>query len=74
MRSEPLSQLRTYGIALVGLLLFAILAIRVDRFLSVDNLLNMVRQVSLIGILSVGMTWLFVAGELDLSVDRSLVS
>jgi ribose transport system permease protein len=59
---------RTHGIAMVGLLLFAGFAIRVDRFLTFDNLLNMVRQVSLIAILSVGMTWLFVAGELDLSV------
>jgi ribose/xylose/arabinose/galactoside ABC-type transport system permease subunit len=59
---------RNYAITVVGLLLFAGFGFLVDRFLTADNLLNMVRQVSLVGILSVPMTYLFVAGELDISV------
>jgi ribose/xylose/arabinose/galactoside ABC-type transport system permease subunit len=37
-------------------------------FLTPDNLMNVVRQVSILGILAVGMTMVIVSGEIDLSV------
>src|SRR5258708_3668566 len=43
---------RNFAITLVGLMLFAGFAAGVDRFVTADNLLNMVRQVSLIAVLS----------------------
>src|SRR6266850_255287 len=59
---------RTYVITLVGILIFVAFSIAVDRFLTAENLLNMLRQVSLVGILRVGMTFLFVVGEIDISI------
>jgi ribose transport system permease protein len=59
---------RNFAITLVGLMLFAGSAVGVDHFLTADNLLNVIRQVSLIAVAGVGMTFLFIAGELDLSV------
>lgn len=59
---------RVAGIAtgLVALvILFSILS---DAFLSVNNLLNITRQVSIMAILSVGMTITIISGGIDLSV------
>lgn len=52
----------------VGIAAFILCALSVDRFLTLDNLFNLSRQIALIGIVSVGMTFLFVAGEIDISV------
>jgi ribose transport system permease protein len=59
---------RTFVITLTGVVIFAIFSVSVDRFLTTENLLNMLRQVALLGILSVGMTFLFVVGEIDISI------
>jgi ribose transport system permease protein len=40
----------------------------VPRFASGENLLNMLREASVLGILATGMTLIFVAGEVDISV------
>lgn len=54
------------GLALIGLVvLFSVLA---DSFFTVNNLLNITRQVSIMGILSVGMTIAILSGGIDLSV------
>ena len=39
-----------------------------DNFLTVDNLLNITRQVSITGIIAVGMTFVILTGGIDLSV------
>src|SRR5215469_15896874 len=59
---------RTFVIAITGVLVFATFSISVERFLTAENLLNMLRQVALLGIMSVGMTFLFVVGEIDISI------
>ena len=38
------------------------------RFLTVPNLLNVLRQVSIVGILAIGMTFVIITGGIDLSV------
>ncbi|HWR43858.1 ABC transporter permease subunit [Sporomusa sp.] len=54
---------------LLGLLLISLaLALLSDRFLTVNNLLNVTRQVSLNAIISVGMTLVILTGGIDLSV------
>lgn len=54
---------------LLGLLLISlVLALLSDRFLTVNNLLNVTRQVSLNAIISVGMTLVILTGGIDLSV------
>jgi len=54
------------SLVLVGLCLF--LATRTPTFLTPDNLLNVLRNVSVPGIIALGMTMVIIAGEIDLSV------
>lgn len=54
---------------LVALIVMAVfLSLATPAFLSVRNLLNVGRQVSLLGIMSVGMTYVLISREVDLSV------
>jgi len=54
---------------LLGLILLAlVLTILSDRFLTVNNLLNVTRQISINAIISVGMTLVILTGGIDLSV------
>jgi ribose transport system permease protein len=59
---------RIHVVALTGLAIFLIFALTVPRFLTQQNLLNMLREVALLDILSSGMTFLFVVGEIDISI------
>jgi ribose transport system permease protein len=59
---------RTYVTTMTGVFVFALFSFAADRFLTAENLLNMLRQMALLGILSVGMTFLFVVGEIDISI------
>jgi ribose transport system permease protein len=63
-----LLSVREFGIFCAALSIFLLLWILTPEFRSSSNLLNVVRQVSLMGIIATGMTFLFIAGELDLSV------
>jgi ribose transport system permease protein len=47
------------------------LALLNERFLTATNLLNIGRQVSLLGIMAVGMTFVLISGEVDLSVGST---
>jgi len=58
-------------LALVCVFIFA--AIRYPAFLSSENLLNILRQNSMLGLVSVGMTFVILSGGIDLSVG-SLVA
>jgi ribose/xylose/arabinose/galactoside ABC-type transport system permease subunit len=66
------SILQRFGLLLVFLLLAAVLSILSDRFLTVNNLLNVFRQASINGIVSVGMTLVILTGGIDLSVGSIL--
>lgn len=59
---------RPYVITMIGILIFSMFSFAADRFLTAENLFNMLRQMALLGILSVGMTFLFVVGEIDISI------
>ena len=56
------------AITLVALLVFAFFALTTNTFLTEFNLINILRNAALIGIVAVGMTYLLIAGEIDLSV------
>ncbi|MBP7690634.1 MAG: ABC transporter permease [Anaerolineales bacterium] len=47
------------------------LSVATPVFLSVQNLLNIGRQVSLLGIMAVGMTFVLISGEVDLSIGST---
>jgi ribose transport system permease protein len=58
----------TTGLVLLGLLLSVIS----PYFLTLSNILNILRQVSIIAIVSVGMTYVIITGGIDLSVGSVL--
>ena len=63
---------RKYGILVVLALLVMFFSAMTSSFLSVQNLFNIFRQVSITGIVAVGMTYVLLTGGLDLSVGSLL--
>src|SRR5436189_2936931 len=72
MDQQPKSALRRLSATLVpfaGLLAVSVaLAIATDRFLTLENLLDVARRVSVINIIALGMTFVIITGGIDLSV------
>jgi ribose transport system permease protein len=60
--------LRDYSIAVVFLLVVVTLSILSPRFLTPANISNVLQQVSMVGIIAMGMTMLLISGNFDLSV------
>lgn len=74
---KPASGFRTWEIGRYALLItlvaiVVVTAIGNPRFLSVGNILNILFQISTLGIVATGQTMLLIAGGLDLSVGASL--
>jgi ribose/xylose/arabinose/galactoside ABC-type transport system permease subunit len=65
--------LRSYALVLALLALIIIAAIIEPRFVSFQNIRNVLNQVSVVGILACGMTFVIVSGCIDLSVG-SIIS
>ncbi len=65
--------LRANGLVLVILLIVIVAGIIEPNFLTFNNLLNILRQVSVVGIVACGMTYCIISGVFDLSVG-SIVS
>lgn len=61
-----------YGILIALILLVVFFAIMAPSFLSINNLLNVLRQMSIIGVCAVGMTLVILTGGIDLSVGSVL--
>lgn len=57
-----------FGVLIVFILIFVISCMLSDKFLQAGNLFNIMRQISMFGILAVGMTFVIVSGGIDLSV------
>lgn len=60
--------MRKYGIIIILLLMVLVLSSISDAFLTWNNMMNVLRQVSIIGILAVGMTFIILTGGIDLSI------
>ena len=67
-------QLGQFGLAGVLLLLCVVATFSSDAFLTKDNLLNVLTQSSVIGILTIGMTFVILTGGIDLSVGSTLAA
>jgi ribose/xylose/arabinose/galactoside ABC-type transport system permease subunit len=63
-----LFKVKELGIAAGLVILVIVFSVSTPVFLSLDNWMNIIRQVSILGILAVGMTMVIVSGEIDLSV------
>jgi putative xylitol transport system permease protein len=57
-----------YGLIVVFLACLVLLSIGTDSFLTVSNLINVVRQSSIIGFIALGMTFVMITAGIDLSV------
>lgn len=60
--------LSRYGILLAWIALIVIFTICEPTFLNASNIFNILRQVSIVGVCSVGMTFVIITGGMDLSV------
>lgn len=67
-RLRKLLSAREMGVFVALLLMAVFLSFATPAFLNVRNLLNVGRQVSLIGIMAVGMSFVLISREVDLSV------
>ena len=61
-----------YGIVVAFIFLCFVLSIASPYFLKIENLLNILRQTSINGLLSIGMTFVILTGGIDLSVGSIL--
>ena len=65
---DLLRRLRDYAVLLVLLVICAYLGLATDTFATVRNLANVSEQISVVGIVAMGMTMLLISANLDLSV------
>jgi len=61
-------KIREFGVLIALILLIIVFSLTADSFTKPENFLNILRQISLLGIMSMGMTMVLVSGEIDLSV------
>jgi inositol transport system permease protein len=71
-RIEWISLLEKFGVVLFLLALIVFFQFQNERFLSIRNILNILSDVSIYGILSVGMTFVILTSGIDLSVGSLL--
>jgi ribose transport system permease protein len=64
--------IKNYGIALVLVLIVIVLTLLRPNFINPANLIEIMRQVSFIGIVAVGMTFCLLTGGIDLSVGSNV--
>jgi putative xylitol transport system permease protein len=57
-----------YGILVIFAAVFVYLSVFAENFLDIDNLTNVVRQSSIIGLVALGMTFVMITAGIDLSV------
>ncbi|MDX0431358.1 ABC transporter permease [Sinorhizobium medicae] len=62
------SNSRELSVIFAALVMFVALSFSTDTFFTELNLLSLLRQISVIGIIAVGSTFVFISGEIDLSV------
>lgn len=67
-RIRRVASAREAGVFIALILMVLFLSLSTDAFLTSRNLLNVGRQISLIGIMAVGMTFVLISGEIDLSI------
>lgn len=70
-RVNPIDNIKMYlleyGIYIAFILLCVVLTVANENFLTVNNIMNILRQISINGIIAVGMTFIIITGAIDLS-------
>lgn len=67
-----LSFLFNQKIVIALIVIVIILSLATDTFLKKDNIINILYQITVEGIIAIGMTYIFISGELDLSVGSNM--
>ena len=68
-------QLQEYAlVGVVALILIVGAILEPDTFLTSDNMLNVLRQASVVGVLAIGMTFVIATGGIDLSVGSMVAA
>ena len=64
--------IKQYGMVFTLVLLIIIASILSESFLTMSNVINVLRQVCVNGILAIGMTFVIISGAIDLSVGSTI--
>ena len=72
LRARAASVMQRQGALLALALVFVLASLRYAAFPTPENLLNVLRQNSMVGLVSLGMTFVIVSGGIDLSVGSLL--
>jgi ribose transport system permease protein len=67
-RMKTIRFIREYAVLVALVVLFVGLSLSGKNFLTVPNLLNVLRQASIVGVIALAMTFVFIGGGFDLSV------
>ncbi len=62
----------SFGIWFILLLIVVVMGMASDVFLSPSNIINILRQTAIVGILAVGMTFVIIGANIDLSVGATI--
>lgn len=71
-KSSLLQILNSQRILILLILMTVAMSLTIDNFASADNLLKIARQVSVYGVMAVGMTFVIMTGGIDISVGSTL--
>lgn len=64
--------LKKFSTLIILLVLFVLFSVASENFLKFSNILNVLRQISVLGILTCGMTFVIISGGMDLTVGAYL--
>ncbi len=71
-RSDAKEFLRKYGTVVGALVIFIVFAFTADNFATTNNLLMLLRQMSMLTIISLGFTFVMGAGGFDMSIGNTV--
>jgi ribose transport system permease protein len=74
--AAPSARIQLQEYTLVGVLIVLLVAGTVleDAFMTSDNMLNVIRQASVVGVIAIGMTFVIATGGIDLSVGSMVAA
>ena len=72
MNIQAMDIIKKYGIYLALIILMVFFSVVTNSFLKPDNLFNVARQISMLGIAAVGMAFVLLLGGIDLSIGSQI--
>ncbi|HHU54085.1 MAG TPA: ABC transporter permease [Clostridiaceae bacterium] len=69
IKANKIKNIRKYALVIIFVALCAFFTIMTDSFLTMSNIVDMLRSNSISGLLSVGVTYVILAGGIDLSTE-----